>query len=497
MKQLGAQDSQFLFMENSNNLSNVVMVGIYGPAPVKKGETLFELIKSHVESRVHTSSIFTRKLVRVPLDLDFPYWADDEFFDLEGHIHYHRFPAPGDWAQLTDLVGRVHSRPLDMNRPLWEMHVVENLSGCGDLPEGSFALLTKVHHAAVDGAAMVKFFACLSDIDAEGTPVIDISKSAEKSGEAPRTEEIWSRFLSNHLQSPLRMAQTLWRSAPAIAPALLKSFTRDDCEKTRVPETRFNQKVAPRKIFDAVEYELEDFKAVQKKVEGAKINDVVLAVCSGAVRKYLMRHKELPEDSLVAWVPVNTRKAASGSDDESGGNQITAMTTDLCTVLDDPIERMKEITRQTRLSKEAKAGVSARVMTDVTQSMPGATLALVSHLIINSGITAKLCNLAISNVPGTQVPIFMKGARCLHQYGMTPLGDGMGLFFVALSYNGKLTLSITTNREIVPDIDVLKDCMVEALGELKSAKVATARRTSTRKRTGQKSAGQSRNTRSK
>jgi len=123
---------------------------------------------------------------------------------------------------------------------------------------------------------------------------------------------------------------------------------------------------------------------------------------------------------------------------------------------------------------------------------------MISTVGIDSAGTGKrLFNAAISNVPGTQVPIFMKGARCLHQYGMTPLGDGMGLFFVALSYNGKLTLSITTNREIVPDIDVLKDCMVEALSELKSAKVATAKRTSTRKRTGQKAAGQSRNIRSK
>lgn len=497
MKQLGAQDSQFLFMENSNNLSNVVMVGIYGPAPLKKGETLFELIKNHVAARVHTSPIFTRKLVRVPLDLDFPYWADDEFFDLEGHIHYHRFPAPGSWAQLTDLAGRVHSRPLDMNRPLWEMHIVENLSSCEDLPEGSFALLTKVHHAAVDGAAMVKFFACLSDIDAEGTPIIDISKSAEKSGKPPTSEEIWSRFLTNHLQSPLRIAQTLWRSAPALAPALLKSFSKEDSEKSRVPRTRFNGTVTPRKIFDAVEYELEDFKAIQKKAEGAKINDVVLAVCSGAVRKYLIRHKELPEESLVAWVPVNTRKPASESSDEGDGNQITAMTTDLCTALDNPVERLKEITRQTRLSKEAKAGVSARIMTDMTQSMPGATLALVSHLVVNSGLTSKLCNLAISNVPGTQVPIYMKGARCLHQYGMTPLGEGMGLFFVALSYNGKLTLSITTSGAIVPDIDVLKGCMVEALEELKTAKQPAVKRTSTRKRTAKQPSGQTRTTRSK
>jgi diacylglycerol O-acyltransferase / wax synthase len=175
MKQLSGQDSQFLYMESDRNLSNVAMASVYAP-PGKRGEdSLFELLKSHVESRLHTSPIFKRKLVRVPLDLDFPYWAEDEFFDLDGHLYRHRISGRERWGEFCELMGRVYSRPLDMNRPLWEMHLVENLGGVREFPEGSFAVITKLHHAAVDGAATMRFFGCLSDRDAKGTPAGDIT----------------------------------------------------------------------------------------------------------------------------------------------------------------------------------------------------------------------------------------------------------------------------------------------------------------------------------
>lgn len=364
-----------------------------------------------------------------------------------------------------------------MNRPLWEMHIVENLVGMDHLPEGSFALITKVHHSAVDGSSMVKFFGCLSDIDVNGTPAVDISEVAEGAGEAPTPDEMWKRFVNNHLHSPIRMGQTLWRAAPMIFPALAKAVTPSEKarEKFKVPFTRLNKKVSPQKIFDAAEFALDDFKVIQKSVDGAKINDVVLAVCSGAIRSYLSYHKELPEEPLVAWVPINTRK--QGPESGSGeGNQITAMTTDLCTHMANPIERLAQITYQTQLSKAAKSGISARLMTDVSQSMPGATLALASRIIINSGVTAKLCNFAISNVPGPQTPLYMQGAQSLHQYGMTPLGEGMGLFFVALSYNGKITISMTSTREIIPDMERLRDFLEASVVELKKSAMAASRK---------------------
>lgn len=470
MLQLGAQDSQFLYMESGHNLSNVTMVCIYAKPENPAAETVFELVKSHVESRLHTNPIFRRKLVRVPLDLDYPYWVDDEYFDFESHLHLHRLASPGDWGQFCDLVGRIHSRPLDMNRPVWEIHVVENLSGIADIPPDSFAMVTKIHHSAVDGASTIKFFSGLSDLDAEGTPVTDLSLTAESAGEPPTTNEMWARCVLNHIRSPIKLAETLWRATPTLVPAAINAVfkVRDDDESTRVPKTRFNKPVSPRKTFHGVEFELADFKRIATAVDDAKINDVVLAVSSGALRKYLLRHHGLPSESLIAWVPVNTRpaKGAKGGED---GNQITAMTVDLHTDLASPLQRLKEITRYTQLTKAGKTGVSARLMTDVSKHMPGATMALASRMIMASGVTASLCNVAISNVPGPQFPIYLNGAKCLKQYGMTPLGDGMGLFLMTLSYNKKLTFSITTTEDVMPDVDLFGECLAAAVTELKNA----------------------------
>ena len=179
-------------------------------------------------------------------------------------------------------------------------------------------------------------------------------------------------------------------------------------------------------------------------------------------------------------MPVNTRPA--DADDEAGGNQITAMAAKLCTDIAEPLARLKAITLETQLSKAAKAGVSARLMTDITKGMPGATLPSVCKAMTTSGMLGKLCNVAISNVPGSQVPVYMDGAECLHQYGMTPLNVGMGLFFVACSYNGKLSVTITSTKEVLPDVAVLKDCLEQAVNDLKVAALAAGGNSPNKKR---------------
>jgi len=171
MDQLSPQDAQFLYLETPDNLTHLTSIGIFDQSTVPGGEVVrFKDILAHVESRLHMSPLFKRRLVHVPLELDFPYWVDDEHFDLEYHIRHGRLPEPGDWRQFCIHVARYHSRPLDMNRPLWEMYVVEGLDNIDWLPKGSYALVTKIHHAAVDGKAIMDFFGALADIDNKSTP---------------------------------------------------------------------------------------------------------------------------------------------------------------------------------------------------------------------------------------------------------------------------------------------------------------------------------------
>ena len=469
MHQLSPQDAQFLYMESANNFTHVTGVHVFDPSTAPGGKVRFKDIIAHVESRLHTSPIFRRRLVRVPLELDFPYWADDEYFDIEYHITHGRLPEPGDWRQFCIHVARYHSRPLAMQRPPWEMYVIEGLDRIEGFPEGAYAVATKLHHTAVDGAAVIRFYAAMSDVDALGTPALVVPKREEEPAAEPTPREMAARALVNNVREPLKLANTVVRSVPALAGLAQKALSRDDGSRKRVPFTRFNVPVGPHKMFDAAIFALDDFKQIRKAVEGATINDVVMAVCAGGLRRYLEHHDELPEDPLVAWVPINARPGkGTDVDVEASGNRITAMTASLHTHIADPLARLTAITAGTKQSKEAKAGISARLMTDISRHVPAATQALAGRLVLRAGAAQRVCNLFISNVPGPQQPLYMAGALNVHSFGMAPLADGMGLFIGTPSYNGEITFNVTSTRHILPDIDFFVECLRQSLGELKA-----------------------------
>lgn len=467
MQQLSAQDAQFLYMESDDNLIHVTAIYIYDPSSRPDGTVRFKDIIQHVESRLDASPIFTRRLVHVPFELDYPYWVDDEHFDIEFHIRHGRLPDPGDWRQFCIHMARYHSRPMAMRRPPWEMFVVEGLDKVEGFPAGSYAIATKIHHAAVDGASAMKFFGSLCDTDALGTPLFE----AEKGERAPKPTiaEMLGRAVLNNAKSPVRMIDTIIRNAPTLYQAVQNKMRLDD-DGAGVPDTRFNVPVSPHKMFEATVFDLADFKKIRQAVDGATINDVVLTVCGGGLRKYLRHHKELPDRSLVAWVPINARpRKGASADPGQGGNRITAMTTRVFTDIERPLARLARVNKTTRKSKEAKSGLSARLMTDLTQHVPAATQLLAGRLVLRAGLAPKVCNLFISNVPGPQTTLYMNGAKILHSYAMAPLANGMGLFIATPSYNGQISFSVTSTREILPDIEFFMQCLRESLDELLEA----------------------------
>jgi len=468
LQQVKAQDAAFLYMETKDNLTHITGFGIYDPSTAPDGHVRFKDIIAHVQGRVHASPIFKRRLIHVPLELDYPYWADDPSFDIEHHIRHAALPKPRDWRQLCIHMARYHSQPLDMNRPPWEMYVLEGLDNVEGIPPGSFAIVTKIHHVAVDGAAAMQFFAALSDQDAHGTPSIDISSIDTPACDQPGLVKVVQRAVVNNLTSPVRMAGTVARSAPMIAGLLKKAISSDDNKENEIPDTRFNRDVSPHKMFDAASFKLADFKKIRTLVPGATINDVVLAICAGGLRRYLKSHDELPTEPLVAWVPINARPKGSASD--ASGNNITAMTAAIHTDIADPVKRLAAIRATTESSKEAKSGVSARVMTDLSRHVPSATQMLAARLINRVGTgSRRACNLFVSNVPGPQVPVYFAGAKQVSNYGLAPLNNGMGLFISTPSYNGQMTFGVTSTREIMPDIAYFISCLEESFGELSNA----------------------------
>jgi WS/DGAT/MGAT family acyltransferase len=467
MQQLSPQDAQFLYIETGNNLTHVMGVNVYDPSTAPGGKVRFKDIIEHVESRLFSSPVFKRRLMRLPYDFDHPYWVEDEFFDIEHHMFHGRLPEPADWRQFCIHLSRHFSRPMDMNRPLWDMYVIEGLDNIEGIPKGCYAIATRVHHAAIDGASAMHFFSAMSDRDRKGTPAIDLTPATEGPGDSPSTFTVVNRAVISNVQSPVKFASTLLRFSPAIWNTITKSLSSGQGSGHKVPLTRFNEAVSPHKMFDATIFKLKDLKRIKNKIDGATINDVVIAICAGALRSYLNEHDELPVEPLVAIAPVNAR--SSGSEAEIPGNNISAMSVAMPTYEDDALERLQIIRDTTRRTKAAKSGISARLMTDLSKHVPAATLAGVARLIAGGRFTKKLCNLFISNVPGPQQTLYMNGAKLLHTFGMAPLADGMGLFIATPSYNGEMTFNIISDREMLPDIEFFRECLEESFEELLKA----------------------------
>ena len=467
MDQLSGQDAQFLYMESDDCPTHMTSIAIFDPAAGGGKKALrFKGILQHVRSRLHMNPAFRRKLVRVPLELDFPYWVDDEHFDLEYHVRHGRLPEPGGWRQFCVHMAHFHSRPLDTSFPLWEMYVVEGLDKIKDLPPGSFAIATKIHHAAADAVSLAEFLGALSDIDAEGTPAIPLNSAKLRRSPAPSLLDMGVRAAWHTVRSPIGMFDAVMRAAPNLYNLAQDLLFSSSEQAHPVPDTRFNHHVSSSKSFDAVTVALKDLKTIRLAVPGSTINDVVLAICGGGLRKYLERHDELPEESLVAWVPINARRDAGVG---SPGNHLTSMTVPIYTETENSIERLNLVRAATQKSKAAKAGVSARVMTDLSQHVPAATQVLASRLVLQSGATARMCNLFISNVPGPQVPLYQNGAKQVGIYGMAPLVNGMGLFIATPSYNGQISFNVTSTREVIPDMRFFISCLKKSLSELKRA----------------------------
>lgn len=475
-QQLGAQDAQFIYSQSPTNLTHVMAVSVYDPSTAPAGVVQLQDIVEHVRSRLHVSPVFRRKLYHPPGNIDHPYWTLDDHFDLEAHITHAKLPAPADWRQFATEISRYFSRPMDMNRPLWDIHVIEGLDHVEGAAPGSYAVITRIHHSAIDGIGMSQLFAALSDKDAKGTPIIELHPTKTPHGTAPEATHMLGRALRNTLSSPVDMVRTVAKYAPEFVRSARKRRAEGDVPegKTQVPETRFNGSVSPHKQFDALEFPLSDFKAIKSAVEGATINDVVLAVSGAALRTYLQKHEELPESSLISWVPVSMKKDPAQAEVQAEGNNLSGMIVAIGTDVSDPLERLRAIQKSTAASKAAESGVGARLVTELTQKIPSATMAGIAALLTNERFAPRFCNLFVSNVAGSPVPLYMNGARCTSTYGLAPLANGMGLFIAVGSYNGKMVISVITDKKIIPDIEFFRECIEKSVATyLEAARAAS------------------------
>lgn len=466
--QLGAQDAQFLYLQTADVLTHVMSINVFDPATAPHGRVRYADIVRQVVQRCRRSAVYHRRLYRLPGDFDFPYWVEDPDFRPEEHVTRMRLPRPGNWAQFCRQAARRFAEPMDLHRPLWDIQVVEGLDAVPGVAPGSYALLQRFHHAAIDGASGAFALAVLCDRDAAGTPVVAEAAAPASDEAAPSATTVVTRAIASSLLSPVRIADAVLRLSPSLLGAAQRRL-RDELARrsASVPVTRFNRRVSAQRLFASTSLDLEALQAIRRTVEGATINDVILAVCGGGLRAYLEHHGELPPHSLVALAPVNARQR-SGRDARSG-NDISAMSIPLATGLKDPLQRLRAIRQCTDEAKQARAGIGARLLADVGRHIPGAPLAGFARLLGNERFARSQANLVITNVPSTREPWFMNGARLTRQFGMGPVTHGLGLFISANGYHQTIELCMTADRGLLPDLEFLRACMERAYADLVGA----------------------------
>ncbi|MCI0749672.1 MAG: wax ester/triacylglycerol synthase family O-acyltransferase [Nevskiales bacterium] len=475
MRQLSGLDTLFLNLE-----TNAVPMHVGGLTLID-GRTApegfgFEAVKKLIESRLHLLPMYRRRLVTSPLNLDMPYWIEDPEFDIENHVRHRALPRPGNDQQLADFVCDVLSTRLDRSMPLWRIYYIEGVSG------GHVALVSKIHHACIDGVSGAEIMGTLLDLTS--TPRTVAPPVRPWRPEPVPSPLQLAMTTARHLMSrPGEAIRLLRDTGPALFSAgravLAQSRARTTAQKSKknqpvekgglgvAPRTRFNTTITARRAYAYRSLSLPDVKFV-KNVFGTSVNDVILGVCAEALRNYLLDKNELPERTLIASVPVSVRNK-----DEVGqqGNKVSMTRAALCTEIEDPVERLQAISRIMAEAKKALKAVPARRMMDWIDVPAPALLAQAARLYENFSIQDRVAppfNLVISNVPGPPQPLFLAGARVLANYPTSIPYHGLAFNITVMSYQDNLDVGLTAHRGSVPDIKDLMDRMEAALALLKA-----------------------------
>ena len=484
MKQLTSLDAQFLNVESSTTTGHVGALLPLDPSTAPGGELTLESVRDLMEQRLHLCPTFRQRLIEVPLGLGLPYWVDDPDFDLEYHLRDVALPAPGDEQQLGEQVARIHSRPLDRSRPLWEMYLIHGLEG------DAAALYYKIHHAAIDGVSGGEILATLLDSTVEprevGLPDDDWAPQ-----QLPGLAEVIARTSVANAQLTARSLVRLPRSlsyladlpgaanfpgarqVSAVADTALAMTSRrirprqHTARALEVPHTPFNGPITAHRRFAYGSVPLEQVKKIKNAFE-LTVNDVVMALTTTALRRWLLDHDALPTIPLVAAVPVSVR--AHGAEGIAG-NQISVMIASLPTQIADPVDRLEAVHASMLEAKDSFDALPATLLQDLSAVLPTALSGLSSKALFQLATVPGLpFNLFVSNIPGTQVPLYVAGARVqgIHPVSAVSRVTG-GLNLTLFSYDGVLNFGLIACREMVPDLWKMIGYLADAADELVTA----------------------------
>lgn len=465
VKKVSGMDATFLYGETETSPMHI------GSVVIIEGELKYNVFKKLILSRIHHLPKFRQRLMYAPMSIDHPFWVDDPNFNINMHLNHVALPKDGDWKQLRKMASSIFSQPLNQDRPLWEFTFVEGLDNLSQVQPGSVAIISKVHHVAIDGMAGAGMMATLFDFGPDASDIPEPKPWKPK----PLPNEI-GLVLKTGLgfaKNPFRLPKLLKESLEATIKAGFVTRVQHIDLPTApfsAPHTPLNGIISAERKWNTSIISLDRVKVLKNKM-GTTLNDIILAMCSGALRRYLVEKKKLPKKPLVAMVPVSTRSKSDNSD----GNMLNAMLIQLATDLEDPIERLEKIYANTIQGKTYQGATGAKTLSNLAEAVPFGVANQAARMYSRFNVAkmhSPVFNVVITNVPGPQIPIYMQGHRVRHVMGMAPIIDGMGLIITVLSFDGQITISPTSDIASMPDLDRFSDYLLDAANELEEAILA-------------------------
>ncbi len=476
MYQVDSEDANFLFLEKAESPTHISLLYLYDQSSLGKAPVRFKHIREHISNRINAAPVFSQKIQRTPGDIDYPYWVDDERFDLDFHVRHLALPKPGDWRQFCILVSRLHSRPLDMSRPLWELYVIEGLDKVEGLPPDSFAIYFKVHHCAMDEFTAQELLQSLHST----TPDTHQHEStrqhiAHLPATAPPRAEMLLRGLFNNSVRSLRLLlqsasnlKTLSKIVTRLSIHAAQSVVEGDSADNG--GTRFNQPLTQARVFEGSFYPRKLFEDYAGLVVDATVTHAILSVCGEAMRLYLERHGELGDNSLNALLEVNVRNAGAHA---LVGNRIAINQIELHTPIIYPEGRLQAICAANReLHSIEDAELTSFRLRSLYENLPAPLLAWLgrnansenslNHRVLEGG------NLGMAELRGPNEDLFLLGARLSGFTSILPLYSGCGLMFAASTYCDTIGLTFTSDRNMMPDPEIMRQCLDQAVDQLQA-----------------------------
>lgn len=471
MHQISGMDDFFLHFERSGLPMHVGSVAIYQP-PTSASPPDFAQIRESIRRGVARAPVLRQRLVNTPLHLDRPHWVAGRDFQLDDHVRRLSLSGPATWRQLCTVVARLFEEPLDLARPLFDVTIIEDLGGIAGLPAGTFALVTKVHHVVLDGVSGVEVMRAFCDASPEGGVA---ERDHEELEPEPSAASLLGRAWLNQLGRGAGVARLTATSLRMLARRQPASSQPESArpEPKPVPHTCFNERPSSSRVFGGCHLRLSEVQAIRGVVPGATVNDVILTVVGGALRRSLEERSELPTDPLVAMAPISIRSTEEDArSKEGGGNRISTMAVGLGTDVAEPLERLEAVHQATRSSKQSSSAAGSSMLLDIANVIPSALGELAARAYRGLGLSSlhpALFNCVVTNVPGPRESLFLAGSQMVACYGLGPIFDGVGLIHPVLSYDGGITISFASCPEMLPDPARYEECLHEAFGELAEA----------------------------